>query len=571
MQNKPLDLFKRTFVPKSANLGDWTCIEPLFQHLVNRDLSSPCVLEKWLLEQSELLACLSEERARRYIAMTCHTDNPELEKRYIEFLEQIEPLCKPLVDQLNKKYMDCPPRQFLDRSRYEVLDRGIQAELELFREENIPLQTESSKQSQAYQKLCGAMTVLFDGREHTLPQMARYLEETDRTRRQQAWEGIAYRRLQDRELMEEIFNTLVGLRHQMSQNADCGDFVEYAFRMYHRFDYTPADCFRFHEAVESCVMPVVHQINEERRTAMKLDSLRPWDMAVDPLGRPPLRPFLEANEMAVKVERILRKIDPELASQFLEMLANGELDLESRVGKAPGGYQYTLDEVRRPFIFMNAAGLQRDVETLLHESGHAFHALACRHDPLLPYRESPIEFAEVASMSMELFGAKFYNEFYTPEDSARARRRHLEGVIEVLPWIARIDAFQHWIYTHPEHTPQERTACWLELENRFGTRLDWNGYEAVRESIWQRQLHLFCHPFYYIEYGIAQLGALQLWKCFQQNADAAIRGYRSALALGGSKPLPHLFEAAGIRFDFSKETIEPLMQAVRNELATLPE
>lgn len=563
--------FKRAFVPENANLGDWNNVEPMFQNLVNRELHSPAAVEKWLLDQSELLACLSEERARRYIAMTCRTDDEELEKSYLEFIENIEPLCKPYGDRLNKKYMSCSYRQSLDRKRYDVLDRGIQADLDLFRENNIPLQTEAAKQSQAYQKLCGAMTVQFDGKERTLPQMARYQEETHRERRQQAWEAVANRRLQDRESMDEIFASLIQLRHQMAHNADCATYVDYAFRMYHRFDYTPADCVRFHDAVEQSIMPVVRQIAEDRRAAMKLERLRPWDLAVDPLGRSPLRPFQEASEMAEKVERILGRIDPELASQYHEMLENGELDLESRKGKAPGGYQYTLDEVRRPFIFMNAAGLQRDVETLLHESGHAFHALACRRDPLLPYRESPIEFAEVASMSMELFGARFYEEFYSPGDAARARRRHLEGVIEVLPWIARIDAFQHWIYTHPQHSAEERSAYWLELEKRFGAPLDWSGYESARESIWQRQLHLFCHPFYYIEYGIAQLGALQLWKIYQRDARAALRGYRSALALGGSQPLPQLFAAAGIRFDFSQETIEPLMQAVRDELTSLPE
>ncbi|MGC9328373.1 MAG: M3 family oligoendopeptidase, partial [Candidatus Hinthialibacter sp.] len=405
---------------------------------------------------------------------------------------------------------------------------------------------------QAYQKLCGAMTVEFDGREQTMPQMAKYQEETDRARRREAWELTANRRLQDRASMDDIFNQLVQRRRQMARNAGCDTFVDYAFRMYHRFDYTPADCLRFHETVESCIMPVVHANDERRREVMNLDALRPWDMAVDPLGRPPLRPFEEASELAEKVERILRHIEPELAEQFWMMHQNGELDLESRKGKAPGGYQYTLDEVRRPFIFMNAAGLHRDVETLLHESGHAFHALACRNDPLLPYRESPIEFAEVASMAMELFGARYYEEFYSAADAARARRRHLESVIDVLAWIARIDAFQHWIYTHPAHTAQERTAYWLELDERFGARLDWSGCEAVRESLWQRQLHLFCHPFYYIEYGIAQLGALQLWRIFQQDEAEAVRGYRRALALGGAKPLPQLFEAAGARFDFSQ-------------------
>jgi oligoendopeptidase F len=562
--------FKRTFVAVDIDLSNWDALEPLFKDLLERSLDSTEDIERWLLDQSELGSCLSEEQARRYIKMTCHTEDEEAEKKYLHFVENIDPKCKPYDHKLNEKYLASPQRNELDRDRYMVLDRAIDAEIKLFRENNIPLQTETAKQSQAYQKICGVMTVQFDGKEHTMPQMARYLEETDRSRRQEAWRGITERRLQERKKIDEIYNSLIGLRNDIALNADCDDYVEYAFRMYHRFDYTPDDCFKFHQAVEECVMPIIHQLNEQRRQQLKLDALRPWDMSVDALGREPLRPFEKADEMAQKVERMIARVDPELSAQFHSMMENGELDLESRKGKAPGGYQYTLDEVRRPFIFMNAAGLQRDVETLLHESGHAFHALECRNDVLLPYRESPIEFAEVASMSMELFGAKYYEEFYTPDEANRARRKHLEGVIEVLPWIARIDAFQHWIYTNPKHSVEQRTAYWLELEKRFGPRLNWSGLEAARESMWQRQLHLFCHPFYYIEYGIAQLGALQLWKRFQENADDAIRGYRSALALGGSKPLPDLFETAGARFDFSIETIEPLMQTVKDELDKLP-
>jgi oligoendopeptidase F len=252
------------------------------------------------------------------------------------------------------------------------------------------------------------------------------------------------------------------------------------------------------------------------------------------------------------------------------MLERGELDLDSRKGKAPGGYMSTRDEIRRPFIFMNAAGLHRDVEVLLHESGHAFHSLAARNDPIVAYRHAPIEFAEVASMTMELFADDLYGAFYDEAGAARAKRKHLEGIIRLLPWVAQIDAFQHWVYAHPEHSREERARHWLELEGRFGPALDWSGYEHVRESLWQRQLHLYEVPFYYIEYGIAQLGALQIWTQFREDAAAAVGNYRSALALGGSRPLPELFAAAGARFDFSADTIAPLMDAVDTELSALP-
>jgi len=571
MNSNPPKEYPRRFVAENLDLGTWESIEPLFKNLQERELHSKTAMEQWLLDQSELFACLSEERGRRYIRMTCHTDNAENEKQYLDYIENIDPKCKPLEHALNKKYVDCPLRLEMDYERYKVLDRNIEAEIKLFREENIPLQTESQKLSQTYQKLCGAMTVEFEGQEQTMPQMAKYLEETDRPRRQAAWEGIARRRLQDREKMDGIFDSLIGIRHRMAQNADCPNFIEYAFQMYKRFDYSPLDCERFHQAVEEAVVPLARQILARRRELMRLDPLRPWDTAADPLGRPPLRPFQTGEELMAGVHKILLQVDPDLAAAFHEMGRRGELDLESRKGKAPGGYQYTLDEIRRPFIFMNAAGLHRDVETLTHESGHAFHAVASRNEPLLPYRDSPIEFAEVASMSMELFCAEYYREFYSEADAARAKRKHLEGIIEIIPWIARIDAFQHWIYSHPEHTREERGRYWLELDRRFGMPLDWSGYEATRESLWQRQLHLFCHPFYYIEYGIAQLGALQLWKNFKIGGKAAVERYRQALALGGSRPLPELFKTAGAEFDFSAKIMAPLMNEVEKELAALAE
>lgn len=571
MNQTALKEFPRTFVPENADLGDWEQIEPLFNDLVEREIQGRDDLEKWLHDRGELGSCISEERARRYIAMTCNTEDSEIEKSYLHFIENIEPKTKPYWHKLNEKYVQTPHRSLLPKERYAVLDRATVAEIEIFRDENIPLQTEDKKLSQRYQKICAGMTVEFDGREQTLPQMAKYLEETDRDRRREAWEKISRRRLQDRQEIDSIYDEQIQLRDRVAKNADCADYRRYAFKLYKRFDYTPEDCQRFHEAVETLVVPLNRALMATRRELMNLDSLRPWDTAVDPLGRPPLRPFENGEQLSEGVERILDRIDTNLAEMFSSMNERGELDLESRKGKAPGGYQYTLDEIRRPFIFMNAAGLQRDVETLLHEAGHAFHAIESREEPLADYRDYPIEFAEVASMSMELFADDSLNEFYSDDDAARAKRMHLEGIINILPWIARIDAYQHWIYQNPNHSQKERTGYWLELEGRFGTELDWSGYEDVRESLWQRQLHLFVHPFYYIEYGIAQLGALQLWNRFKQDPEDAVQRYRNALRLGGSRPLPELFAAAGIKFDFSAKTIQPLIHRVDVELEHLPQ
>jgi oligoendopeptidase F len=545
-------------------------VQPFVEKLLAREVGTAEDLEQWLFDSSELQAAVSEERSRRYIAMTCNTEDQEAEQAYLHLVEKFMPAAKPWFHRLNLFYLGCAPCAQLDAERYGVLDRDVAMEMELYREANIELQTQASVLSQKYQKINGAMTVQFRGKELTMPQLGKHLEVTDRAERQEAWEASSARRLQERAAFDEIFDELSALRGKIARNADCADYREYIFKSYRRFDYTPADCVAFHAAVEQHVMPLANDLAERRREALGLCSLRPWDYGVDPLGREPLRPFEGAEELGAGCRRIFARIDPELEAQFVGMLKGSELDLESRKGKAPGGYQSTLDEQRRPFIFMNAAGLHRDVETLLHEAGHAFHAIAARQDPLVEYRHAPIEFAEVASMTMELFSDDHLDEFYSKDDAARAKRKHLEGIIGLLPWIARVDAFQHWIYTHPGHSGDERTAAWLALAERFEIPTDWDGYPEQQESSWQRQLHIFCYPFYYIEYGIAQLGALQIWNTYKQDPERALRNYRAALALGGSKPLPQLFEAAGAKLAFDADTITSLMDRIGEELAALP-
>jgi oligoendopeptidase F len=561
----------RRFVPPQLDLGDWAQIAPLFDQLEARGPQCATVnnLEYWLMDCSELYAALDEEGSRRYIAMTCHTDNPEAEKAYLHFVENVEPQTKPRKFNLARLYVSHVLRSKLNQKRFEVLDRDTKVQVELFRRENVPLETEEAKLSQEYQKLMGSLTVQFRGEEKTLVQMGRYLEETDRALRQEAWELVANRRLAEVEKFEAIFDQLVKLREQMAKNAGFDNYRDYAFRKLGRFDYTPADCEQFHAAVESEIMPVVRELQAERERQLKVDTLRPWDLGVDPLGRAPLRPFEQVAEMVSNSQAIFDHLDGDLAAGFRRMQNLHLLDLDNRKGKAPGGYQSTLSEARVPFIFMNAVGLQRDVETILHEAGHAFHALATTEEDLYAYRSAPIEFCEVASMSMELLGNEFLEEFYSSNDANRARLTHLEGIIGIFPWIATVDAFQHWIYTHPGHSRAERTQAWLDLMDRFGGSVDWTGHAAARGNLWHRQLHIFIHAFYYIEYGIAQLGALQVWANSKRSKAAALAEYKSSLGLGGSRPLPELFSAAGCKFDFTRQTIAPLVKMLREELGKL--
>lgn len=561
----------RQFVPAQINFSQWSEIAPLFDALATRapNCASLAELERWLLDWGELSAALDEDSSRRYIAMTCHTDSAEAKQAYLDFVEHIDPELKPRQFKLSQLFLAHPLRAQLPKARYEVLIRDTAVSVELFRPENVPLETEEARLSQQYQELSGSLTVNFRGEEKTLPQMARFLEETDRPLRQEAWEKVAARRLQEAEKFENFFSELLKLREQIAANAGSPNYLTHSFRALHRFDYTPEDCLEFHAAIESEIMPVVRELQEARRTQLGLSALRPWDMEVDPLQRPPLRPFTDVGEMVSRTQRVFDHLDGGLAGGFRQMQDLRLLDLDNRKGKAPGGYQSTLNESRLPFIFMNAVGQQRDVETMLHEAGHAFHALATRGENIYPYRHAPIEFCEVASMSMELLGNEYLEEFYTEADANRARRTHLEGIMKIFPWIATVDAFQHWIYSHPGHARAERTAAWLALMDRFGGTLDWSGHEAVRAHLWHRQLHIFLHPFYYVEYGIAQLGALQVWANSKRNKTGALQAYQRALALGGSRPLPELFTAAGCRLEFNAKTIRPLVDLVRGELGKL--
>jgi oligoendopeptidase F len=561
----------RRLVPAQIDLGNWEAIAPLFDVVEKRirEAQSVAGLEEALIDWSELSAALDEESSKRYIAMTCHTDNAEAEKAYLHFVEHVEPQIKPQQFRLEQAYLAQPLRAQLPKQRYEVFDRDTAQHVELFRPENVALETEEAKIGQQYQKLSGALTVTFRGEEKTLIQMGKFQEEPDRALRQETWELVAKRRMEEKEKFEAHFDELVALRGRIAQNAGFSNYRDYAFKLRGRFDYTPDDCFAFHDAIEKEVMPLQRQLQAVRREQLKLTALRPWDLSVDPLNRPPLRPFEKVDDMVARTQRVFDRLDGGLAGGFRSMQEQRLLDLDNRKGKAPGGYQSTLAESRLPFIFMNAVGLQRDVETILHEAGHAFHALATRDEPLYMYRGSPIEFCEVASMSMELLGNEFIEEFYSSADANRARRTHLEGIVGIFPWIATVDAFQHWIYTHPGHTRAERSAAWMALMDRFGGDVDWSGYEEVRSNLWHKQLHIFLYPFYYVEYGIAQLGALQVWANSKRDKREALAKYQRALALGNSRPLPELFAAAGCRFSFDRATVKPLVDLVKGELSKL--
>ena len=563
------------YVPANLDATKWEQLRPLYQGLIERPVADAKGLQQLLLDRSELDAAVSEAGSVLHINMTCNTEDKAINAAYLAFVEDVLPGLKEVSFELDKKIVGHPAVGGLDPERYTVLLRDMRLGVELFRLENIPLETELTKLEQEFQQIAGALTVEFRGTEHTLPQMSKYQEETDRSVREAAFRAVAERRLREREKFDDLYDRMIKVRHQTALNAGFANYRDYMHKAKRRFDYTVADCDAFASSVEKHVVPAMRKLNAQRAKALGLTSLRPWDMAVDVLGRAPLKPFNGADDMVARTHRVFQKMDPSLGSLFGALKAGvaGEkcLDLESRKGKAPGGYQASRDRKRVPFIFMNATGVQRDVETMLHEAGHAFHSLLCRLEPLVAYRsEIPLEFCEVASMSMELTAHPFLDEYYGKSEADRARRNHLEGIAGILPWIATIDQFQHWVYTHPTHTREERTRTWNGLIERFYAAVDWTGIEQTRDSLWHRQLHLFTSPFYYIEYGIAQLGALQLWSNYRADPAKAIQGYKAGLRLGGSRPLPELFRASGLDFDFSPPAVMRTWSQVEEALEELP-
>ncbi len=557
--------FPRKFVEESFTINGWEDIEPYFKKLNEAQINSAEEMELWLTQWSELQAVVDEHCTRRYIEMTCHTDDEDKKNAYLECVRDIEPKQTEWSDRLNRKYVASPARKAFDQDEYGRLDRMIKESVELFDEKNIPLQVTLQELSQKYQETMGAMTVLFEGEERTMPQMTLYLREQDRPKRQSAFSAMVARRLKEKDTLEGLFDEMLVHRVEWAKNLGLADYREYCFRSKLR-DYTAEDCKVFHDAIEKAVVPLAKKIMERRRAEMGIDVVNPWDTACDTKGRPSLKPFKKPEELYGGVKEIFSSVDSRLGDMFGAI--GFSMDLESRKGKAPGGYQATLSEARVPFIFTNAVGTQDDVNTMLHEGGHAFHALQCRGNDLIWYRHAAMEFSEVASMSMELIGGQKLQPFYQNDDEiARAKRERMESIVSLFPWVAQVDAFQHWIYTNPEHSREERKKTWLNLSDRFSTGVDWsNAPDEALDYSWHRQLHIFEVPFYYVEYAIAQLGALQIYRNYKNDPDNAMAGYLSALSLGGSHGAKKLFEAAGIKFDFSAPLLSSLMGLVEEEL-----
>ena len=561
---EPLIQKERKLLPVDFKITNWEALLPYFEELIKRELSNKAELEHWLQDVSELEAVISEDACWRQIKMTCDTTNKEYEEAFTYFCMEIEPKMKPYGFELNKKLLACPFTKELDNSIYFPYLRNVDNAAKLYREANVPLQADLNLLAQQYGVISGAMAVEVDGKEYTLQQAAKLLQSPDRGLRETVFTKVANRRVQDKDKLNELFDQLLTIRHQVAVNAGFDNYRDYKFRELGRFDYTIEDCFAFHEAVREHIMPLQAMFIKHRQKRLGLDTMRPWDGDAEPAGTEPLHPFKDGQELVTKAEEVFDKLGPYFSGCLKTMQQMQRLDLESRKGKAPGGYNCPLPETGVPFIFMNAAGTMSDVITMMHEGGHAVHSFLSHPLKLSAFKEYPMEIAELASMSMELFSMEHWGVFFKDDkELKRARLEELERAISVLPWIATIDKYQHWLYTNPGHSVAQREEAWLSILNEFSAGItDWSGFDEYRANFWQKQLHLFEVPFYYIEYGIAQLGAIAMWRQYRGNKEQALNNYMSALSLGYTKTLKELYATAGIKFDFSAGYIKELADFV---------
>ncbi len=561
---------KRKFVSENIEIDSWKKIKPLFDNLIERKVSSSEELQEWMLDRSELEAVLEEDMAWRYIKMNIDTTDKELADRFSFWIKEISPKTAPYSHKLNLKLVKSPYLKELEKEKYHIYLRSVNKQIEIFREENILLFTEMEAKQQEYGSIVAKMSVEIDGKKMTMQKAALLLKNTKRAKREEVFNKMSARRRQDEEALDNLFDELIVLRQKIAKNADFDNYRDYMFAAMGRFDYTPEDCFDFHDAIEKEIVPIITSFEQKRKEKLGFENYKPWDTQVNVDGLDPLKPFDNGKVLIDKSILCFHRLRPYFGDCLATMQAMKHLDLESKDGKAPGGFMYPLYEIGVPFIYMNAVGSQRDVVTMVHEGGHAIHSFLSRNLEMTEFKSTPSEVAELASMSMELLSMDHWDIFYENDSQLkRAKLEQLEKALETLPWVASIDKFQHWIYT-TEHTAKERKEKWLEISAKLGNQvINWEGNENAHANLWQRQLHLYEVPFYYIEYGMAQLGAIAMWRSYKELGEKGLDNYMEALRLGYTKSISEIYETAGIKFDFSASYVKELATFIKKELSKL--
>lgn len=561
---------QRIFIPKDFKLSTWENLEPFYRDLESRDISNQGLFENWIKNWDELYAVVSEDMRWKYIKTSIDTADTAAKVALEDFYVNINPKMKPWENRLQKKFNASSLKDQLSKD-FINFKRGIANDLALFNEKNIELSKELSLLENTYAEVTGAWSITYKGKELTMPQAAKFMRDTDRSVREEVYMLCRERETQDAERLDLLLSDLIAKRHEIALNAGYQNYRDYKFDEMHRFDYSPEDCEAFHQSTASSIIPLLKGIDMQRKTDLGLQELKPWDTAVDPFQRAALSPFNTTEEFVDKTVDCFNKLDPYFGACIANMYETGRLDLDSRKGKAPGGYMMAMPESGVPFIFMNHASSEGDVRVMVHEGGHAIHSYLDYSLEFASMRQTPSEVAELASMSMELFSLENWESFYpNEEDLKRAKKNHLEGLLRILPSVGKGDAFQHWMYTNPTHSVAERRQKWMELSKIYGSGVvNTEGLEFYTEVGYHGILHFFQVPFYYIEYGFAQLGAIALWRNYKNDKEKAIEDYSNALKLGYTRTIPEIYETAGIKFDFSENYVRDLADFVRGELEKL--
>jgi oligoendopeptidase F len=570
-------LKKLPATPQEIITWTWAAIEPYYKDLETRPLNASNV-DNWLTDWSSVGERIDEMYARLSVANSVNTADKEAEARMNAFLDSIFPNVMAAEQMLKEKLLASK----LEPKDFDIPLRNMRTEADLFRESNLPLLADQQKLSIEYDKIYGAQTVKWEGEEMTLTRLAKNFQQPDRSRREKAWHLKAERQLSDRKAINGLWQKFMDVRARIAKNADKPSYREYTWLQRLRFDYGPEDCKSFAAAIEQVVVPAAMRIYQKRKQSLGLDTLRPWDLVdgwysrpTPAAGIPQLKPFASIKELKSKTSAIFHNVDPTLGGYFDRMLVEGLTDLDNRKNKAPGAYCSSYTSIRKPFIFVNAVGTHNDVMTTLHESGHAFHVFETAKIPYIHQLAVPMEFAEVASMGMELLASPYLTTanggFYSDAEAALARIHHLEGMILFWPFMAAVDSFQQWVYENPKEgvNPAACDKTWGELWDRFIPGVDYSGLEEVKVTGWQRKQHIHQVPFYYVEYGLAQLGAVQIFGNARTDQASALAAYRKALSLGGMVTLPELFATAGARFVFDAPTLKKAVDMMETVVAEL--
>jgi oligoendopeptidase F len=539
--------------------------------LLNVQIGSAEDLNTFLSDQKRLYEQVEEKMMKHYIAFQCQSDDEENKRKYEFDQQQIKPLYKKYQSLLDEKVLESPFLSDLPDSEYGEFKKKLRVQFALFQEANLEIEKQEDALVNQYFEIAGSLTSIWEGEEVTLSELYAHASDPNRDKRQKAWEAIYTPILKEEEKVQKILDELIQLRVKKAENAGLPSFTDYMFKKYNRFDYTPEDCHQLAESIREHVLPLTLQLEKEHKKELDVEVYRPWDVTGVAASKKPLKPVDSAEELINKSAKVLGELHPSFGSLVHEMNDKGLLDLTSRKGKTQGGFCESLPETGLSFIFMNLSNTDSDLIVFMHEMGHGIHDMLKRDQEVYANKQIPMESAELASMSMELMTADRWNEFYkTEEELKRAKKEHLKSAVMLLPYIMVVDQFQHWLYKNPNHSWEERNKKFGEIKERYdATIVQWDGYEDWKEKNWLKILHIFEVPFYFIEYAIAQLGAIQLYKQYKENPEKTIEKYIEALKLGSSKSLPEVYEAAGVKFDFSSTTIAELMEFVAKELDLL--